>query len=344
MKTFWLFRTNLLPLEYYHSYKDIDTFKKNCHDFYLLQGVWYLENTELEEFIVWRLKPKNSEIHKNIEMIVNGKHFKQLFVNSFNKVTKYQPPDIAFFRGGFKEYDELILKNSQFFKNTKTFYLGASKRVTPQYGGKYDSILVEDENELNIPNSIPFYKTANPHIFKNTNEERMFDICWICNNSQIRMKGQEFFVQQITKSNYLKSLNILHVGNKPEKLKELMKKYNVVNIKTLGYKKREEVNECINSAKICLLTSDRNDGCPRVITEILCTGIPLVCRNFTRMLDYYRDECISFDDKKIEKKINFALKNYRDLTEKNINNLKKFSFDEICKKNLYNWNNPTLTI
>ncbi len=342
MKFFWLFRTNLLSLEYYHSYKDINIFKKNCHDFYLLQGIWYLENTELEEFVVWRLKPKDSKIHENIKMKVNGKLFKQLFVDSFEDVIKYKAPDVALFRGGFKEYDKLILKYSSYFKNTKTLYLGASKRVTPQYGGNYDLILVEDENELNIPNSIPFYKTANSYIFNNLNKEKIFDICWICNNTQMKMKGQEFFIKQISQSNYLKSLNILHVGNKSEKLKKLMKKYNVVNIKLVGYKTRKEVNNCINSSKICLLTSDKNDGCPRVITEILCTSIPLVCRELTRMLDYYRHECISFYDKKIEKKINFALKNYKELTEKNFKNFKNFSFDEICKKNLYKWNSPTL--
>jgi len=336
MKTFWLFRSNLRIIEYYHQYRDIETFKKQCHDFYLLQGIWFLENTDIEEFVVWRLKPKKPI--KNIVMKVNGKLFKQIFVDNFDEVVKYEPPLIAFFRGGFEEYDNLIKKYSKFFKNSRTLYLGASKRITPQYGGKYDLILVEDELELKkIKNSIPFYKTANENIFNVIKgREKIIDIIWICNNTQFKIKGQEYFINKLRKSDYLRSLSILHVGNEPDKLSKLLNKYNIKNIHLAGYLNRHQINVLLNSSKLALITSDKTDGCPRLITEILCTDAVLICRSKTRMLDYYRKAAVIFDDGEIENKVKFALKNLKKYKNKKNN----YDIDNICKLNLLGWSVP----
>ena len=58
IKSMWLFRSNLRPLEYYHQFKSLEEFNEDCHDFYLMQGMWYLENGYLDEFVVWRLAPR----------------------------------------------------------------------------------------------------------------------------------------------------------------------------------------------------------------------------------------------------------------------------------------------
>jgi len=333
MKTMWLFRSNLRITEYYHEFKDINVFKKNCHDFYLLQGIWYLENTELTKFVVWRLKPKDKH-QPDIVMKVNGKPFKQLFVDSFDEVLKYNAPDIAFFRGGFPEYDKLVSENPDFFKTT--LYLGASKRVTPKYGGKYTYILVENDNELKIPSSIPFYKTANPLIFNKTDYRKVFDIVWICNNSQMRMKGQEYFIKQIAKSKFLQGLKILHIGNEPEKLEKLIKKYGVNNILISGYKSRPHINIFLNSGKIGLLTSDEGDGCPRLITEILCTSTILVSRKRTRMLSYYSKNCFQYEDDKLEDTLKYVIYNYDKISKENMKK-NNYEMKEICEKNLSLW-------
>ena len=44
MRSFWLFRSDIKALEYYHEYKDLQTFKSKCHDYYLLLPLWLLEN------------------------------------------------------------------------------------------------------------------------------------------------------------------------------------------------------------------------------------------------------------------------------------------------------------
>jgi len=212
MKSFWIFRTNLRQLEYYHSIRDLQTFKKECHDFYLLMGIWFLENNIVDEVIVWRLKPKGGTT--DIEFVVNEKKFIQKFVDDFSKCLSYPKPYITFWRGGFEEYDRLTSSRSDFF-SPRSFYLAAGKRTIPLYGGKYDRVLVESESELQ-KGIWPFYKTGNPEIFKPLNLQKKYDMCWVCNFTQIKFKGQDFFIPAISKSNFLKTLSICHVGNNPE--------------------------------------------------------------------------------------------------------------------------------
>ena len=191
MRTIWLFRSNILELEYYHKYRDLETFENNCHDFYLLMLIWFLRNDCFDEAIVWRLSKRKT---RDIVFDVNGKKFIQRWVKSFKEVYEYPKPNISLFRGGFPEYDEVVREDFSFFN--KKIYLGAGRRLFPQYGGKYDTILLEDERDFNKSyNYLPFYKTANPRIFKSLNfETKKYDLSWICNFTQMRHKGQKFFI------------------------------------------------------------------------------------------------------------------------------------------------------
>lgn len=276
MKTFWLFRTNLRKYEYYHSIDNLEQFKNECHDFYLLMGIWMLENTELQEFVVWRLvkeQPKDAIYSGRKEFIVNGKPFVQLFVNNFEDCFSFPSPDITFFRGGFPEYAKLTKAHSKHF-GLKLYY-GAGRRIQPQYGGVYDKILVEDKRDYG-PDTIPFYKTANPNIFYPMNLERKWDICWPCNFAQLKYKGQEWFIKQIAKSDYLRTLKILHIGDKPGVGKKLCDTYRVNNIEFKGWVTRPELNKYLNQSKIGLVTSNELDGSPRIITEIIMSGRELM--------------------------------------------------------------------
>ena len=335
MKSFWIFRTNLRPLEYYHSIKDLQTFKKGCHDFYLLMGIWFLENNIVDEVIVWRLKPKG--VVSDIEFIVKGKKFIQKFVDDFSYCFSYPKPYITFWRGGFEDYDRLTSARSYFF-SPRSFYLAAGKRTIPQYGGKYDRILVE--SDLDLSKGIwPFYKTANQEIFKPLNLQKKYDVCWISNFTQLKFKGQQFFIEQVSKSKFLKGLPICHVGNNPEVGIQLCKKCGVSNIKFLGYLTRPQINEVLNMSKFGLVTSNSIDGCPRVITEVMCSGTPLLVRKQTRLLEYYRKfGVIVFDDNEVEKKFEQAFKTYDFLkTETNINVGDLLTTEKVCKKNLELW-------
>ena len=331
MKIFWVFRTNLKNLEYYHEYKDLETFKKKCHDFYLLQGIWFLENNKFDEVIIWRLSDQNLP---DIVFEVNGKRFIQRWVKNFNEVLKYPQPTISFFRGGFQEYDIITKHNPEFFG--LKLYLGAGKRTNPQYGGTYDKILVEDDSHITSRSHIPFYKTASNEVFKPLSLKVIYDLIWICNFTQIKHKGQEFFIESISKSNYLKSLKIVHCGNKEDVGKELCKKYGISNINFLGHITREQANEYINQSRFGIMTSNEEDGCPRIITEVLMSGTPLLIRDKTKLLNFYKERAvIVFNDNNIEEKIKQAMN--RNYISESLENRTKIYMDRICKLNLDLW-------
>jgi len=335
-KTMFLFRSNLRILEGYHKYTNLEDFKLKCWDFYLLFPLWLLENDYFDEVVIWRLQPKKFQ-GDIIFNLPDGKKYIQRWIKSFQEIFKYSKPSLSFFRGGFSEYDHITKQNPEFF-GTK-LYLGAGKRVTPQYGGIYDKILVESEEELkNIKNSIPFYKTTNPNIFKPLNLDKIYDICWSCNFTQIRHKGQEFFISSISKSPFLKSLKIIHTGNKYEVGKELCKKYNVTNIEFVGWLDRYELNKTLNQSKVGIVTSNKEDGCPRISSEILMSGTPLNLRKQTRLLDYYKGGVVRFEDSKISKVVNMVLDNYNKYSKDVLKSIKdELSFEKICKKNMDLW-------
>jgi len=336
MNNFWLFRSNLTNLESYHKYNNLEDFKKYCWDFYLIMSLWILENTECQEITVWRLiKEKNCSIKFELP---NNKIFIQRFVRSFNECFKYPRPDISFFRGGFPEYDRITKKNKKFFG--RKLYLGANgPRRYPLYRDKYNKILIEDERDIK-KNCIPFYKIAPSNIFYPLNLEKVYDICWPCNFTQIKFKGQEYFIEQVSKSELLKQLRIVHVGNNPEVGRKLCKKYKINNIEFLGHVDRSGVNKILNQSNFGSVTSNDRDGCPRISSEILSAGTPLLIRKQTRLLNYYRDlECVrTFSDDKLEKAYKKAKKKYEEMRQKNLEYLNsELNINNIMKMNIKLW-------
>jgi len=332
MRRLYIFRTNLTNLEYYHSYNDLETFKLKCHDFYLTQGMWFLENNYFDEVIIWRL---TNTKHDDIIFDINGKKFIQRWVNNFNEVFKYPSPDISFFRGGFLEYDQITKLNPKFFG--LKLYLAAGKRLLPQYGGIYDKILIEDERDY-IPNSIPFYKTTNSNIFKFLNLKQKYDLCIISNFTQFKYKGFDFIINEIAKNSYLQNLKICHIGNKKEIGIQLCKEKNIKNIKFLEQLERTEINNILNESKFGIVASNSLDGCPRVITEILTSGTPLLLKDTTRLLNYYKKYgVVQFNDRTFLRVFMIANDRYENLKKDLIDNLNMFYMDEICEKNIELW-------
>ena len=335
-KVLWIFRTNLRPLEYYHKFREINEFKTYCHDFYLLMGLWYIDNDFFNDVIVWRLKPKDQDIN-DITFKVRANTFTQKFTNSFYNVFELPTPTVSFFRGGFQEYCMITKRQPAHFG--VSLYLGAGRRVFPQYGGKYKKILVESDEDLSGFLTEPFFKTANNKIFYPFQINNLkYDLCWVCNFTQINYKGQEYFIEQVSKSSYLKSLNIIHIGNEPEKGIELCKKFGVSNINFLGYLNRNEINTLLNQSKLALVASDENDGSPRVITEILCSCTPLLIREKTRVLSFYKEKgVVSFKDNDLENKVKYALSNRNSLRQQLLENLNNISLGQMCILNYRIW-------
>ena len=310
MRTFWFFRSNLKALEYYHQYTRLEDFIHQCHDYYMLFPLWLLQADHFDKVIVWRLTDKPID---DIVFDIQGKKYIQRWVRNFNEVYNYPKPLISFFRGGFREYDMATSANPDQFGYK--VYLGAGQRINAQWGGKYDVFLMEDDDDLKQnPGTYPFYKTASPHIFhpyKTNDNYRPWDICWPCNFTQIRYKGQEKFIKLISENESLQKLNIAHCGNKPQIGEKLCKKYGVTNIKFQGLLDKKRLNNILNYSKFGLNLSNRLDGCPRVSTEILMSGIPLIIHEETRLLSYYKKRgVVQVNDDNIAKKITTAIENY----------------------------------
>lgn len=334
MKRFYLIRSNITDLEYYHKYKTLEEFENNCHDFYLLFPLWLIKNNYIDEVIIFRLTNKS---RPNIEFDINGKKFKQVWVHNFIEIGKYPQPIISLWRGGFKEYDEVVKKIKVGF----SMYLGTGKRVYPQFGGNYNIYLQEDLKDYNENyNNLPFYKISAPKVFHKRSEDcYSWDICWPCNNTQWKYKGQTEFIEILSKSKLLKKLRIIHCGNQPDKLKKLCEKNNITNIDFLGHIDRMDLSDILKKSRFGLCMSNREDGCPRVVTEILGTGTPLIISEKTRLLPFYKEGgVIEINSNNAEKQILHNIKNYKTIKNILYNRINTdLNFNSICKKNIDLW-------
>jgi len=335
MRRFWLFRSNLIPLEYYHDFKDLPTFEKCCHDYYMLLPLWLLQNDYFDEVTIWRITKKPKE---DIVFDVNGKKYIQKWVTNFNKTFDYPKPDVSFWRGGFTEYDRVTNFQPKHFG--LKLYLGAGRRITSQYGGKYDVYLMEDKRDFKDGfNCLPFYKTASPHIFYPKDVPTKWDICWPCNFTQIKYKGQKLFIKAISESSYLQSLKIVHCGNQPNVGKQLCQRFGVTNIEFMGSVDRPHLNMALNLSSFGLNLSNIQDGCPRVSTEILMSGTPLILNEETRLLDFYKKNgVVIVNEKNLTKKIKRAMEekdDYKRQVKWAIKNM--ISFDHVNRKNIHRW-------
>jgi hypothetical protein len=95
----------------------------------------------------------------------------------------------------------------------------------------------------------------------------------------------------------------------------------------------------LNRSKFGLNLSNLQDGCPRVSTEILMSGTPLIVSEETRLLKYYKQQGVmEVNQKNIVNRIKFAMDNYEILKDQVSYVIKnELSFDNICKKNIELW-------
>jgi len=334
MKEFWLFRSDIRHLEYYHYFKDLETFEQSCHDHWVLFPLQMLKDNIFDQVVIWRLQPSGKKM-KDIVFEVNGKKYIQRWVDNFNECTKYGKPWISFWRGGFKEYDDCVIQNPNSLGYL--IYIATGERTQPRFGGKYDLYLMEGDEDIKAKNHIPFYKPASNKFFFPKVESLKYDLCWAANFTQI-FKGQEFFIKQISKSNYLQSLKIVHCGNKPEIGIKMAKKYGVNNIEFKGSVPREILNNYFNQSRFGLLTTNHRDSGPRTAIECLAAGTPLLIRDKTRFLDWYcKYGAVKYTDDNLEEVFKHSFEFYSDIKSVLIHNIDKFSIKNMCKKNWDLW-------
>ena len=107
----------------------------------------------------------------------------------------------------------------------------------------------------------------------------------------------------------------------------------------MGPVDRPILNKILNQSKFGLNVSNLKDGCPRISTEILMSGTPLILRDTVRLLKSYRKKgVLNVNQENMEFQIlsNISFfKKHREVVFDVINH--ELSFDNVNKKNIDFW-------
>jgi glycosyltransferase involved in cell wall biosynthesis len=134
-------------------------------------------------------------------------------------------------------------------------------------------------------------------------------------------------------------MKIVHCGNKPEVGEKMAKDRGLKNIHFMGWVDREKLNEILNRSFFGLNMSNQNDGCPRVSTEILMSGTPLIVRDTVRLLPFFKQQgVIECNAKTAMRRLRDGVRS-RDRFKKNAMDGRKniYSFENVSKKNYDIW-------
>jgi glycosyltransferase involved in cell wall biosynthesis len=242
--------------------------------------------TQLFYYLLKSLGAKGELLYQggNRKFVIDNM-FTERWVPSFNKYKPKRKPDLIICRGGFKYYDCI---NKRFPKAKKVYY-GAGARFYPTTGyEKYDLFLTDSNAQLikirkKGKNVALFIKPA-ATLFKPFKTKKKFDICFIANAAQARIKRHKLFLQSFAKS----KLSILNLGGTNKKLVALARKLGV-NIKWDGWSLRKNLPQKISKCRVGVCCSTNYDSCPRVIPEYLACGVPIVA---TKNMNFWHDKYI----------------------------------------------------
>ncbi len=204
-----------------------------------------------------------------------NKFFRERWVNNLANAPISFMPDLIFCRGGFPYYDDFVKR----FPKAKKIYYGAGRRFFPQTSyTNYDLFLVDSPKQREKIRK----KRKNVHLFikpaarlfkpdKKASKFKKYDICFIANATQAKIKRHEFFLNSFSGSQY-KILNIGITGPKLKKKAQLLK----VNITWDDWHLRKKLPKLISQCKVGICCSTNYDSCPRVISEYLACDVPVV--------------------------------------------------------------------
>jgi glycosyltransferase involved in cell wall biosynthesis len=223
-------------------------------------------------------------------------------------------PDFIFSRGGFKEYIPVMDRNPNAYK----MYYGAiyKERFNPKANGdynEYDLVLTDSEmqyDKIKASGYKPFklLKPCAENIFKKHDAEKKYDILFMANAKQKKIKGHKWFYDVMRGQNY----KILQIGNVDV---ETMEWGHGLDIDYTGWIPRKDIPEIACRAKVGVCCST-GDSCPRVIPEMQAMGIPVVIRNSPGLhlwdnLMGYDSCCVMSEEFGFLKAIDLFIENYK---------------------------------
>jgi glycosyltransferase involved in cell wall biosynthesis len=275
----FIFLRGSVPPSNEHPEKLYYTDIEKCED------VW----TQLFFYLCKKMNANGELLYQggNRKFVVNG-FFKEKWVPV---LASYKPkfyPDLIICRGGFDYYDFFV---SNFPKSKKVYY-GAGKRYfySPNSRVKnYDLFLVDSKRQLDFirshnKNVSLFIKPA-ALLFKPHKVEKKYDICFIANASQAKIKRHSLLIETFSNSKY----KILNLGNKDGSLIKLAKKLNT-NVTWNGWSLRRDLPKKISACKVGICCSTNYDSCPRILPEMLCCDIPIVV---TDNVNFWKEKYIN---------------------------------------------------
>jgi glycosyltransferase involved in cell wall biosynthesis len=202
--------------------------------------------------------------------------------------------------------------------NAYKMYYGAiyKERFNPKANGdynEYDLVLTDSEmqyDKIKASGYKPFklLKPCAENIFKKHDAEKKYDILFMANAKQKKIKGHKWFYDVMRGQNY----KILQIGNVDV---ETMEWGHGLDIDYTGWIPRKDIPEIACRAKVGVCCST-GDSCPRVIPEMQAMGIPVVIRNSPGLhlwdnLMGYDSCCVMSEEFGFLKAIDLFIENYK---------------------------------
>ena len=236
------------------------------------------------------------------------KNFVERWVPNFATYKSEFKPDVIFARGGFKQYDCILDRYPQAYK----IYYGAGRRFFPTSRfTKFNLILNDTPNQVKITKSkFPLsrvellIKPAADNIFRHKQCSKEYDVIMVANEQPKKdIKGHRFASLHIP-SQY----KFIKVGIP---LKTTIKEH--PHIKFTGWVKRSEVSDYYNKSKVAIVCCDKVDSAPRVISESLACGCPVLALSGVHFWqDMYINEKTGMicNENNFVEKLKFMVDNY----------------------------------
>jgi len=187
------------------------------------------------------------------------------WIPDFNKYKSDFKPDVIWARGGFEEYLPVLKR----FPNAYKIYYSAGRgtKYIPKDGTDYNLVLCDSKSQLDDVvgrgfNGKLWIKPAAP-IFKPISVEKKYDVCFIANGTQAKIKNIKWVYKTVPKE-----LSVLHLGNKNAfKIPGNVKCRRVT---------RSEMPTEISKCRVGIIPYGKTDSAPRALVEMLACGVPVV--------------------------------------------------------------------
>ena len=185
---------------------------------------------------------------------------------------------VVFSRGGFQWLAEMLRDMPHAVK----IRYGAGKRFMPEMDIDYNIVFVDNDRQrvevigAGCEASVCLIvKPAALH-FKPAPVRKDFDVCYIANGEQAEMKNVEWVYKTVPPD-----LRVLHLGNKsvyqaPKNV--TIRRVSRINMPT-------EISRC-RVGIVPYAKRPENDSCPRVLSEILACGVPIIINT---EMDYWKE-------------------------------------------------------